>query len=451
MSRFRFVFASWAALAVVAAAGSARANGRFPAAGQLVVSPKDPSHLMVRTTYGLLFSDDSGQNWDWLCEKAVGYGAQVEDPSFAITADDSVVVSTFEGLAISPDHGCAWSFAGGALDKRLMTDVAIHADDPSHVLALVSQYQDMFGDGGFEYTNLIFASTDNGATWNQIGSPLDSTFIAETLDTAKSDPQRIYVSGILGTGTGAVGIFLTSKDGGQSFTETTIPLISADEHAPYIGGVDPSDADRVYVRIAGASSGRLLVSKNAGATFDPIFSGPPLLGFALSSDGSKVFVGSQNGLSEASSVDLAFATKSNIVVQCLATSGSTLYACSADDPSGFIVGASTDDGATFTPLLHLSSLRGPLSCPQGATANLCLPDWPSVAANLGETIDAGSDASTSAGAPPSSSGCSCDLPSGRNASFGAFGALLASIGAAAFRRKRKKRSAAPRRTSDQME
>ncbi|MGH7327077.1 MAG: WD40/YVTN/BNR-like repeat-containing protein [Polyangiaceae bacterium] len=421
---------------------SAHANGRFPAAGQLVVSPADPSHLVLRTTYGLVLSNDTGQNWDWLCEKAVGYGAQVEDPSFAITADDSVVVSTFEGLAVSPDHGCSWSFAGpftvGATAVSLFTDVAIHLDDPSHVLALVSQYASMLADGGFEYTNLIFASTDNGTTWSQVGSALDSTFIAETLDTAKSDPQRIYVSGIRGTGAAAVGVFLASTDGGQNFTESTIPLISVDEHAPYIGGVDPSDPDRVYVRIAGASSGRLLVSKNAGATFDPIFSGPPLLGFALSPDGSKVFVGSQNGLSEASSTDLTFTTKSSIVVQCLATSGSTLYACSADDPSGFILGSSTDDGATFTPLLHLNTLRGPLSCPQGTTANLCIPDWPSVAANLGETIDAGTDAGLPVPPPPSSNGCSCDLPSGRNAGLGAMGALVAAISTIAIRRKRKR-------------
>ena len=440
MSRFRFAFASLAALAMLGSSPPARANGRFPAAGQLVVSPKDPSHLVLRTTYGLLLSNDTGQNWDWLCEEAVGYGAQVEDPSFAITGDDTIVVSTFEGLALSPDHGCTWSFAGGALDKRLMTDVAIHPDDPSHVLALVSQYANMFGDGGFQYTNLIFASTDSGATWAQIGGSLDFTFIAETIETAKSDPNRIYVSGIRSTENGAVGVFLASTDGGQNFTETPIPLVSADEHAPYIGGVDPIDPNRVYVRISGASSGRLLVSKNGGATFEPIFSGPPLLGFALSPDGSKVFVGSQSGLSEASSTDLAFTTKSNVVVQCLATSGSTLYACSADDPSGFILGASTDDGATFTPLLHLNTLRGPLACPQGDTANQCIADWPSVAADLGEIVDAGSDAGVPVPPPPSSNGCNCSEPAGKNAGFGAAAALLAAISTMMLRRKNRPRS-----------
>lgn len=437
MRRLRLFFAAASATVVFASSGSTFANGRFPAAGQLVVSPKDPSHLVLRATYGILFSNDGGQNWDWMCEKAVGYGGQVEDPSIAITSNDTLVISTFEGLAISPDHGCAWSFAGGDLDKRLFTDVAIHKDQPSHVDALVSQYANMFADGGFQYTNLIYSSSDDGTTWTPLAGVIDSTMIAETLDSAPSDPERLYVSGIRGSGSGATGIFLTSKNGGTSFTESTIPLISLDEHAPYISAVDPTNADRVYVRISGATSGRLLVSDDAGATFRTIFSGPPLFGFALSPDGSKVFVGSQNGLSEASSSDLTFTAKSSVSIQCLATSGTTLYACSTDT-AGFILGASQDDGATFTPLLHLNTLRGPLACPPESKGAICVPDWPSLAASLGENLDAGTDAGVTAPPPPSSSssGCSCNLPSGRDAGLGALAAFVASVLAIAIRRKK---------------
>ena len=51
----------------------ALANGRFPAAGQIAVDPSDPSHLVVRTTYGLTVTNDHGAHWSWVCEAAVGY------------------------------------------------------------------------------------------------------------------------------------------------------------------------------------------------------------------------------------------------------------------------------------------------------------------------------------------------------------------------------------------
>ena len=424
----------------LASSSSARANGRFPSAGQLVVSPSNPAHLVLRTTFGILISNDTGQNWDWLCEKAVGYGASVEDPSIAISGSDAILVATFEGLGVSPDHGCSWSLAGGVLAKQLMTDVAIHPDTPANAIALTSQFKSTLSDGGFTYTNGVFGSTDNGTTWAQIGSDLDDGFVAETLDAAKSDPQRIYVSGIRGQGTDASGVFLASTNGGQNYVETTIALLSSDEHAPFIGGVDPTNANRVYVRTSGATSGRLLVTDDGGATFRTVFTGTPLVGFALSPDGSKVWVGDSNGLYEASSTDLAFTQTSSIQVACLATSGTRVYACSVES-SGFIVGASDDDGKTFAPLLHLATVRGPIACPSSATAELCIPDWPGVAAMLG-VADAGAgtttaDASTSTPtmATAKSSGCGCDLASSKKTSVGAIAAAFAIALSFVFRRK----------------
>jgi photosystem II stability/assembly factor-like uncharacterized protein len=432
--RWSFAFAAFAV--ACASSQSARANGRFPSAGQLVVSPSNPTHLVLRTTFGILISNDTGQNWDWLCEKAVGYGAAVEDPSIAISGDDSLLVATFEGLAVSPDHGCSWSFRDHDSGLSLTTDVAIHPDTPANAIALVSQFASTLSDGGFTYTNAVYGSTDNGATWNALGPNLDNSFVAETLDAAKSDPKRIYVSGIGGQGTNAEGVFLESINGGQTYTESTITLLSSDEHAPYIGAVDPVNADRVYVRTSGAATGRLLVTDNGGTTFRTVFNGTPLLGFAISPDGSKVFVGDSNGLYEASSTDLAFTQKSNIQVACLATSGTRIYACSVES-SGFIVGASDDDGTTFTPLLHLATVRGPLSCPSSTTANLCIPDWPGVAAMLG--ADAGTIVDAGIISPPatttnSSSGCGCDLSATRSKSFGAL-ALVAALISLIFRRK----------------
>ena len=436
----RIPFVTFAtALGITCVASVARANGRFPTAGQLVVSPSTPSHLVLRTTFGILISNDTGQNWDWLCEKAVGYGGAVEDPAIAITGSDALLVATFEGLAVSPDHGCSWSFAGGPLAAQIFTDVAIHPDTPASAIGLVSEFASKLDDGGFTYTNKIFASTDDGASWNPLGNTLDDGFVAETLDAAKSDPQRLYVSGIRGQGTDAQGEFLASTNHGQTFTATTITLVAGDEHAPLIGAVDPVKADRVYVRTSGATTGRLLVTEDGGATFKTIFTGPPLMGFALSPDGSKIFVGASNGLFEASPTNYTFTQKSSIQVQCLATTGTRVYACSVES-SGFIVGASDDDGATFAPLLHLATVRGPITCPSSATAELCIPGWPTVAATLGADAGAISDAgpATPTSGNTSSSGCGCSLPSGRASGFGAAAALAVTALSLIFRRRNAK-------------
>ncbi|HEX7664796.1 MAG TPA: hypothetical protein VF407_09805, partial [Polyangiaceae bacterium] len=148
-----------------------------------------------------------------------------------------------------------------------------------------------------------------------------------------------------------------------------------------------------------------------------------------------------NGLFEASSADLSsFTQKSSIQVQCLATSGTRLYACSVES-SGFVVGASDDDGTTFAPLLHLNTLRGPLACPSGSSGSICVSDWPSVAANLGENLDGGStvDAGTSGPAPTSKgSGCGCDLAADKTKSAGAAAAVAAALTALVIRRKKKR-------------
>src|SRR5215475_8960530 len=96
MLRFRDAIGACVAVACVAAAGSARANGRFPAANQLVASQTDPNYLVLRTTFGILFSHDQGTTWDWICEKGVGYGG-VEDPSMGILPS-GVIAGIFGGL-----------------------------------------------------------------------------------------------------------------------------------------------------------------------------------------------------------------------------------------------------------------------------------------------------------------------------------------------------------------
>src|SRR5882724_13370178 len=94
-----------AAALLAAAAAPARANGRYPLSNQLIVAPKDASHIAVRATFGLVLSADGGKNWSWVCEAAAEF-VNGEDPPIEVTADNSLIVASSAAFTTSPDFGC---------------------------------------------------------------------------------------------------------------------------------------------------------------------------------------------------------------------------------------------------------------------------------------------------------------------------------------------------------
>ena len=103
---------------------------------------------------------------------------------------------------------------------------------------------------------------------------------------------------------------------------------------------------------------RLAVSTDAGKTSRVLYSDAALQGFALADDGATVYVGAaKGGLARASTKDYRFEKRWAKGVQCLASLGSALWACTPTS-SGFVVGASGDQGETFAPKLTLAGMRG---------------------------------------------------------------------------------------------
>ncbi len=387
----RALLAAAAGATVLVAVAPARANGRFPFSDQFVFSPNDPNLIVLRTTYGILPSHDNGATWGFVCEDALGLGpVSVEDPSIGLTENNSLIAGVSVGLNVSPDVGCNWSCQGGPLQGQAIVDVAVRPDAPSGAVALTRSY--LPSDAGdYNIYAQTFQTTDNGATWSALGTPLPPQVLVATIDVTKTDPDRIYVSGVRGGGSKKTASLFVSKDKGATWTENVLPAAYFDpenEDSIYIGAVDPTNADRLYIRSAGLVTGgesRLTVVDLA-ADGTPTFTTAHLfeveagkgltgemLGLALSPDGSKIYIGSdEEGLWMASTSDMKFQKKSSIIVQCLATRGNELWACSAA-VSGFIAGVSTDDGATFTAKLPLvGTLTGPIACdpnPQGAACN----------------------------------------------------------------------------------
>ncbi|HEX4447525.1 MAG TPA: hypothetical protein VH044_12340 [Polyangiaceae bacterium] len=494
------IFAAAAATAVLAFATPSRANGRFPAANQLVFSPADPNYILLRATYALLPSTDNGITWRYLCEDALGLPSdQGEDPSVGVMGDGTLLAGIPGartggiGLNVSTDRGCNWTCeVNDGLLNQTITDVAVRPDNPASAVALTGTIIPNDGSTPTTYSTQVFETKDNGKTWAPLPAAIDPTVIVQTIDVTKSDPDRIYVSATRGYGSFATAMLFVSKDHGKSWTEQPIPQFDADTEAGiYIGAIDPTNADRVYLRTAALKEGgqsRVFYTNTGGADagmatflqsptlpaeggFEVDEAGMAdvtgeLLGMALSPDGSKLYVGTvESGLWIANTSDMVFTQKnSKVHVKCLATRGDELWACSeVDAPGDFVLGLSHDDGATFDPRIqYVTSIcsavdcpanpGGPLGCGATVNASSCVDAFNTfcsydVTMSCGTcpTPDAGTpvapqdagiaDAGTHGAGGSSSSSCSCS-EAGRRGSAAGLAAGLAFAGLALSRRRR---------------
>lgn len=429
MRRFLGLAAALALLSPTAA----WANGRFPFANHLTVAERDPRHLVLRTTYGLLQSLDGGSTWRWICETAVGYGGTL-DPAVALAGDGRILAGLFgKGIAASADRGCSFTSDAAPFTGQYVIDLAVEPGAPDRVVAISAT-----GSAAGTFTVRVAQSLDGGATFTKVGPDLPPTFNAETIEVVKGRPSRVYAGGSRegapsDAGGGRVGLLYRSDDGGASWKELAIDLRGG--QAAFVSAVDPRDPDRLYVRVSGdpkiGGPDRLLFSKDAGETFAEIaVAKGSMLGLALHPDGTRIaFGGPTDGVWVAATTDHAFTRRSGVGARCLTWTAAGLYACAADYPDGFTLGVSKDDGATFAPLYKLAQL-GPLECPAGTTtATICPREWPATKDKLGildpdaGPKDAGaSDAGTTP--VPADDGCGCHVGRGPSLALGGGAAAL---------------------------
>jgi hypothetical protein len=153
---------------------------------------------------------------------------------------------------------------------------------------------------------MILAKTsDIGISLKQTDMAIESDLISLTVEVAPSNPSRVYVSGVVGKMYEPA--MERTDDGGMTWVRTSFDARYAKE-TPHIMGVDPTNDDRLYVRLCGAEVDFLLVSVDGAQTFTEIFSTPgDLIGFSLSPDGKHVVIGSStDGILLASTTDHVF-------------------------------------------------------------------------------------------------------------------------------------------------
>jgi len=419
----------------------AHANGRFPAADQLLVDPDDTTHLVLRATFGLLESHDGGRSWSWICEAAVGYANA--DPALALLRGGNVLAGFFGSVSASAEQGCSWNTS--ALDPRYQYpfDATLDVADPSRAWLLAVSVD------GTRLVHLL--SVDAAGVIGEV-LPVGDGFVPVTVEVAPSNPERIYVTGIQ---EGLSSLVLRSDDRGQSWTRFvvanhgTLPL--------FISAVDPNDPNRVYARIDGSGasvaqpaaanddpSDHLLVSRNGGETWDTVFSlEADLLGFALSPDGSSLAVGGPGkGVYVASSAALDFQLAAPVqALRCLKWTADGLFACGQESLDGWTIGRSLDGGQSFEPFWHQQDLT-PLECAaSSATGALCPATW----AEIARTIDANPELASTGGtegepspppSPPSADG-GCALGTTAPHAPAPWGALVAALALLGARRRQR--------------
>jgi len=412
---------------------SAQANSRFPYGNQLVVHPHNPDVILVRTTFGILLSEDRGKVFHWICEPLIGF-TNLLDPGVGIFDDGSYAVAGFYGVAISRDNACSYPFAPGALTNQYAIDIAVDRDAKSAVVVTTSKPLE---DGGTTPVQ-FFTTSDNGVTWTKQGDDLDRGLTTTTLDSAPSDANRVYIGGSVTATDGLHGFVIRSDDRGKTWHPRTLIGGNTNETrvtSAYISGVDPTDPNRVYVRgLTSTQRDVLYVSFDAGDTFQEAkrFNGS-MFGFAISPDGSKVAIGgATDGVHvaprPASGAPHVFEQHSNTPVNCLKWTTETLYGCGDNRQSGvFVVGRSDDEGRTWKPLLNtVDDIAATLTrCPTGSPYNnLCIADWkrqqclfatPGALEQCASLVDGGADGGGNGAAP--ADGDACDVHAGPGATL----------------------------------
>lgn len=355
-----------------------------------MVDPGNPDHIVVRATFGLLVSQNRGEDWGYVCEQAVPYADY--DPAIAVTPSGTTIVGLRDGLAFSSAGGCDWELAAD-IGSANVVDVSVSRAEPQTSVAIV--WDVLAGESRY------YESHDDGRSFQAVGSAL--SFEALTLDVAPSDPNRIYVSGLRREGGNARGVLARSDDRGQTWVEFAVPD-SDDVFAPYIAAVHPTDASTIYVRTSGGP-GRLYRSRGGGGRLELIWEADigNLLGFALAPDGSQVAVGTEfDGMFVADADELSFEKRSTLPIRCLHWVESGFYACvnSVLYGDGFIVARADEAISTLSPLLELACVR-PLECSDDSRAGFfCRTVFDELAPRIDADTCGGAGGSGGAEPPP---------------------------------------------------
>ena len=416
---------------------NAYGNGRAPQTVGVFLKPGDPQTIYLATTFGLLASTDEGCTFRWMCEDSIGYGG-TWDPAYAIGSDGTIFAPTPDGLRVSRDGGCTFSTA--------TADVWVDALD------IGPTGEVWFATAETAGTNDIFASQDNGMTFNPRGMMSIEVWY-KSVKVAPSNPALVYITGYKVAGT-PTAYFYRTTNGGMDWTP--LPLTNVMFGATpvlRVKTIDPTNPDILYI-VSEASNGagdRLYRSSDGGQTLVEVLATSALISDVVIRDAQNVIVATQvrTGTSSimggpayhstdggASFSELPGAPK----LACVAKrADGALFGCGANwDPDYKALARSGDGGATWTKVWRFVEIAGAVQCSPGTvqhdTCDKMQWDCPTCGSDLKRQFGAKGPACGVAGDPPvdppPKKGC-CDAGNG-----GEVALLWLLVGVALLRRRR---------------
>jgi hypothetical protein len=376
---------------------AARGDGAFPAGEAVLVPADDPQVIALVTNFGVVWSEDGGARWTWSCEQeanALGTlyqrGPAPRRRLFAV-ANQHVIYSD--------DATCTWQTAGGLLAGQAVTDLFPDPMNADRVVAI--------GTAGTVAS--VFESADGGATFGAMLYQASGGDVVTSLEIARSDPRVVYLALI---DQDQHPKLARTGDAGASWT---VNDLSADlgTGLARIVAVDPDDADTLLLRWSSTAGGEAIaVTHDGGVSASKPLSIPHYFtSFARMSDGALVMSAVvavspavKAGLFVSRDGALTFQENDAVpAVAALAQRGDVLYAATDNFGDGYALGASSDLGATWQPVVRFDQIGSIMKCLQ--TNAQCQASCEALAGNgLGSPGQIWPEAVCTAGAAPGDAG-----------------------------------------------
>jgi hypothetical protein len=330
-------------------ARDARADGAFPDSLSILTPAQLPNETLLATNFGLVMSFDHDQTWIWSCEQPLNsfgtlyqMGPAPKNRIFAITT----------GVIYTDDSSCSWNAASGAGSAA---DAFADPTNPNRVFAVVTS---TVGDAGSVYTAV--ESSDGGSTFGELRYTAAAGDHITGVEISRSDPQTVYLT--LTSGTAYAPKVAVTTNGGTSWTlhdlTTSLPTGT---YSIRLVAIDPSNPQKLFLRIGSPSGQALAVSQDGGASAStPLtFPGGAFNAFARLDSGSLIaggVVGTANVAYRSVNGGTSFAQLPAVpfTFQGLSARGTKLYAALENMTDLYAIETSDDEGTSWQPLMRFS-------------------------------------------------------------------------------------------------